>query len=76
MYFILDTDAGNFMIFDDKGGFLAAAKFTSQEKTKDSIPYLYAEVADDLAVGVAKVRDGVIVLALTNGKETVKFLCN
>lgn len=76
LYFILDTDAGNFMMFDDKGTFLAAAKFTSQEKSKDGTPYLYAEVTEDVAVGVAKVGEGAIVLAIVNGKETVKFHCN
>jgi hypothetical protein len=63
------------MMFDDQGGFLAAAKFTSQEKTKNGTPFLYAEVADDLAVGVSKAGDN-LVLAIANGKDTVKFLCN
>lgn len=75
LYFILDTDEGNFMMFDDQGGFLAAAKFTAVEKTKNGTPFMYAEVADDLAVGVSKAGDS-LVLALTNGKDTAKFLCN
>lgn len=75
LYFILDTDAGNFMMFEDTGAFLAAAKFTSMEKTKDGTPFLYAEVTSDLAVAVSKADKG-LVLALSNGKETAKFLCN
>jgi hypothetical protein len=74
LYFILDTDEGNFMMFDDKGGFLAASKFTSQEKTKDGTPFLYGEVSDKLAVGVT--RDGdYLVLALAHEKGTAKFVC-
>ena len=75
LYFILDTDAGNFMMFQDTGAFLAAAKFTSMEKAKDGTPFLYAEVTSELAVAVSKADRGLI-LALSNGKDTAKFLCN
>lgn len=75
MYFILDTDGGDFMIFDDNGTFLAASRFSHVEKTKNGTPFMYAEIDDKLAIGITK-RDGNIILALVNGKETAKFICD
>lgn len=74
LYFILDTAEGKFMMFDDGGRFLAAAKFTSMEKTKDGTPFLYSEVTSNLSVAVAKAPNG-LKLALTNGKEVAEFSC-
>ncbi len=77
MYMVLDTDNGSFHLWDDRGGFLAAAKFTEASKTASGTPFLVAVLENGMGVGVAKAGNNLI-LAFTdeNGKAAGKFLCN
>ena len=77
MYMVIDTDAGSFHLWDDRGGFLAAAKFTESAKTDNGTPFLAAILENGMGVGVAKVNNNLI-LAFTdsNGKAAGRFLCN
>ena len=76
LYFILNTEAGDFLLFDNNGQFLAASKFTQKETTKKCIPFLVADLGTTM-VAVAKNGDNSLILAVTNSKnEPVKFLCN
>ena len=77
MYMVLDTSEGSFHLWDDKGGFLAAAKFTDSSKTSNGTPFLVATLENGVGVGVAKVNNNLI-LAFTDekGKAAGKFLCN
>jgi len=75
LYFILDTDEGSFMMFDDKGIFIATAKFTSVEKTRSGTPFMYVELDNDVSIGVTK-QGSNLVIAFINGKDVAKFICN
>lgn len=76
MFMVLDTDAGTFILWDDKGQFLATAKFSKQAHTKDGKAFAVAELSDGVLVGVAKADDGSLVLGLSGEKGAVKFICN
>lgn len=77
LYMALNTDEGNFVLWDDKGQFLAAAKFSDSAKTPAGNTMLYAILDSGVGVGVAKSGDNLI-LAITDakGKAAGKFLCN
>lgn len=75
MYMVLDTDEGVFHLWDDRGAFLASAKFTETGKTKQGLPFLAAELDDGVAVGVAK-QGNTLILALTSDKGSARFICN
>lgn len=77
MYMVLDTNEGAFHLWDDRGGFLVAAKFTDVSKTPDGKPFLFAFLENGAGVGIAKTGDDKIILALTDpkGKAAGKFLC-
>lgn len=75
MYMVLNTDDGNFHLWDDKGQFLAAAKFTDVGKTKNGTPFLAAELDNGVAVGIAK-QGNTIILAFTSDKGNSRFVCN
>jgi hypothetical protein len=77
MFLALDTDDGNFVLWDDGGQFLAAAKFTDSSKTASGVPFFIATLDNGIGVGVAKSGDNLI-LAFTDakGKAINRFLCN
>jgi hypothetical protein len=77
MYMALNTGEGSFVLWDDKGGFLAAAEFTDKSETKDGTPFLVAELDSGVLVGVAKVADNKLVLAIASNAEekATRFIC-
>ena len=76
MFMALNTDEGTFVLWDDKGQFLAAAKLTIESKTKDGVPFLAAELDNGLMVGVAKTGDTLILAIASDAKTTAtRFTC-
>lgn len=75
LYMVLNTDKGDFVLWDDKGQFLAASKFTDKSETPDGTPFLVAELDSGAMVGVAKV-DRSLVLAISKNSKTTRFTCN
>jgi hypothetical protein len=62
LYMALNTDEGNFVLWDDKGGFLTAAKFTDAAKTPAGNTMLYAILENGTGVGIAKSGENSIIL--------------
>ena len=77
LFMVLNTDEGSFHLWDDRGGFLAAAKFIEKGQTKNGVPFLVAMLENGMGVGVAKSGNN-LVLAFTdpNGKAAGRFICN
>lgn len=76
LYMVLNTDEGDFHLWDDKGRFLAAAKFTEASKTKDGVPFLAAELENGTMVGVAKAGNTLILAIATDAKTpAIRFTC-
>lgn len=75
MFMVLNTEDGSFHLWDDKGQFLAGAKFTDSGKTKNGTPFLAAELDNGVAVGVAK-QGNTLILAITSDKGSSRFVCN
>lgn len=76
MFMALNTDEGTFVLWDDKGQFLAASKFTIESKTKDGIPFLAAELDNGTMVGVAKTGNTIILAIASDAKTTAtRFTC-
>lgn len=78
MYMALNTDEGTFILWDDKGSFLASAKFTDKSETKDGTPFLVAELDNGVLVGVAKTGEGTLTLAIAGNDKAkaARFTCN
>lgn len=78
MYLVLDTDDGNFMLWDDQGQFLVGAKFTGTAKTKSGTPFLVAELDGGTMIGMAKDENRLILAITKDGGDTAiaKFTCN
>ncbi len=77
MFMALDTSDGQFVLWDDKGQFLAAAKFTEAGETKDGTPFLAAELENGVAVGIAKSGNTVILAIAGDANEkAARFVCN
>jgi len=77
LYMALNTDKGDFVLWDDKGQFLAASTFTEASKTKDGVPFLAAELDNGTVVGVAKSGNTLILVVATDAKTpATRFTCN
>jgi hypothetical protein len=77
MYMVLNTDEGSFHLWDDKGMFLASAKFTEKAKTKDGVPFLAAELENGVMIGVAKAGNTLILAIAADAKKpATRFTCN
>lgn len=76
LYLVLDTSDGNFMLWDDRGQFLAAAKFTEAGKTKNGTPFLAAELDNGTAVGIAKQGSTLVLAISAPNNEAARFTCN
>ena len=75
MYMVVNTDEGTFHLWDDRGQFLASAKFTDTGTTKNGTSFLAAELDNGVAIGVAK-QGNSLILALTSDKGSARFICN
>lgn len=77
MFMVLNTDEGSFHLWDDKGAFLASAKFTERSETKDGIPFAAAELENGVMIGIAKTSDNKMILAIAGSdtKKAARFLC-
>lgn len=78
MFMVLNTDEGSFHLWDDKGAFIASAKFTERSETKDGIPFAAAELENGVMIGVAKTNDNKLILAIAGAdtKKAARFLCH
>jgi hypothetical protein len=76
LFMVLNTDEGSFHLWDDKGLFLASAKFTEKSQTKDGIPFLAAELDNGTMVGVAKSGNTLILAIASDAKtQATRFTC-
>lgn len=78
LYLVLDTNGGSFMLWDDKGQYLAGAKLSVVNKTPDGIPFAAAQLENGVAIGIAKGRDKTLILAIAKNTESeaARFICN
>jgi hypothetical protein len=76
LFMVLNTEDGNFVLWDDKGQFLAAAEFTEASKTKDGVPFLAAQLDNGTMVGVAKSGNTLILAIASDAKtQATRFTC-
>jgi len=69
MYLVVDGSDGKFILFDNKGGFLGSSTFTKQT-TDSGNPFFYAEIGT-AAIGVTRVSETAMVLAIARGGEVI-----
>lgn len=65
MYLVLDPTDGTFMLWNDTGQFLAAAKLTSKTVAPNGIPVLIARLENDTLIGIARTKDSEITIAIS-----------
>lgn len=77
MYFVLNTNSGEFILWDDKGKFLVASKFSDKTVTKNGIPVLVARLENDTLIGLTKMNPGELTITMLpkSGKSPVSMTC-
>jgi hypothetical protein len=77
LFAVLDTDNAVIHLWDDRGGFLASAKFTEKGETDTGTPFLAAELPNGAAIGIAKQGNNLILaIAKDTNSKAARFVCN